>query len=658
VILSPGHGRPRTIALAAGLLLLALPAPAQAFDVSIAGVHVNQGQQASSRIQTELVPLVAHRSTAVRAELGSSSGALQDVRGVRGVLKVSVDGQEITPAAGIPALNEPLDPVPPGGTQLLLDSENATLNFELPYSTRVRLAPRGAQGTVGFLRSNDVDVRVELTASNDDNPANNATDHVGGPQNLTVQRQPVTTVLYTRATLNGQIPSTPPDANFIRRGVGSAFFFGALPLDDSCPACLYRRGVGDLTFDQANSIGAATNGNAFLDFLEQHRQGIVIDNLAAARNVHLYAWLPSILLGENGAGRLNAFVAYGMGDETEISQSTIGHELTHNFGVNHNDTDQTLSPDTGWDVGGRLNGTPGATNPGGAPARVRASTLSELMNPTGRRTRERWTSLARWRGLAAHPNLAPIGDDVPNRPCHTLRINGNFPSRYVVLRPWIWRIPLCFSGAEFEPLRALRAGPGASAAAFPGTTPRGESLADVVLRDGRRTRRLRLPFTARNIFDGEKSETVTRGGFSLTLAARPGERVASVRFLDRATGRRIGALRASARRPSVRIVSPPKDGRLVDGTRVRWRATDADTPDRALRFRLAFSPNGSDWVPLSADVRGRSRAVAGELLPATRAGAGRLRVYASDGAHTSFSEVRGLSIRRPSWAIERARPVR
>src|SRR5439155_9173781 len=132
--------RVRRLSTLALVIALAATPVACGPDVTVANIEVTQAIQS----QTNTIQLVAQRSTAVRATIGvtGSSGA---VGGVAGRLHVFSNGAEITPQAGVAAINSPFTaPLAP-----LRANENDTLNFELPAPT-------------GITASNNVTFRVDV----------------------------------------------------------------------------------------------------------------------------------------------------------------------------------------------------------------------------------------------------------------------------------------------------------------------------------------------------------------------------------------------------------------------------------------------------------------------------------------------------------------
>ncbi|MGH9379028.1 MAG: hypothetical protein ACRD2Z_00195, partial [Thermoanaerobaculia bacterium] len=111
-------------------------------DLQVTGIEVTQAVQTP----TNTVGLVAQRGTTVRVTL--DTGSSNAIDNVSGLLSVSVDGTFVTPAGGIPAVNQPITvPALPDR-----DSEDDSLYFELPAPT-------------GIPASSDVDFHV-LVAGN------------------------------------------------------------------------------------------------------------------------------------------------------------------------------------------------------------------------------------------------------------------------------------------------------------------------------------------------------------------------------------------------------------------------------------------------------------------------------------------------------------
>lgn len=647
-------------------------APAPAADVRIAEVHVTQGIQtvATSTQLGNQLPLVAHRSTAVRVRLATSDGSRpQDVTGR---LHLFVDGQEITAPEGRVARNQPLD-VDPLSTGLM-DRDGETLNFELSFAERLRLQPASGLGTTS------ADFRVDLTAPGDTNAANDANDHRARLEGLTVRRQPTTTIYFVR------IRYTPfgtdiPDEAFVRRGRGDALMVGALPLDDSCRACLYRQGPPDLDFtvdDDSDERLDFVNGvndeaDQLLDQLIEMRSTLANEDVAPSETTFLYGWVPSgALSGHNGVGHVDGSnVAYGR-DLAAGGQGTFAHELTHNFGlipedtpgvnVNsqgrgtfHWDSPRTLAPDVGWDVGNRLFQNPAANN---VTTQVKRGTLQDVMNNAGPLTNQRWMTATTAQLLLGQPQLDPTG--APDRPClpsarRTLSLLGRLRGR--IQLPVAAGALRAFTYDWCTGTRAGRAG--AAAGARAAGRSKEQPVAEVRLRRRGGVRTVRVPVGATqlaNLHDvpgrTRRADPTALGGFHVNVPLRYGERAESVRILTPA-GRALATLRRSGRAPVPRIGGLETGTRLGRRTALRWRVADADTPRAALRHQVLYSPDGGrDWVPVAVGLRGTRLVFDAARLPLTAPGRGVLRVYTTDGLNSGVAQVGRLSLRSAGYVLE------
>ena len=121
----------------------------QQVDIGITDIEITQAIQDVNNS----IPLIAERSTAVRAYL--SSDATTDTDLITGLLTVTVDGLEITPAGGLLQIATAVASPNPSR-----DNETHTVNFELP-------APSG------ITESSNVDVEVTVDYFNDTDPSNN-----------------------------------------------------------------------------------------------------------------------------------------------------------------------------------------------------------------------------------------------------------------------------------------------------------------------------------------------------------------------------------------------------------------------------------------------------------------------------------------------------
>jgi hypothetical protein len=658
------------VGLALVAVFLAAAPTAQAIDAQVAGVHVTQGTQDPSNS----VRLVSHRRTAVRASIVGDSGPPQDVVGR---LHVVVNGVRITTTGGLQPLNELSSPpqlydVPashPGD----LTFEDGTMNFELPPSVLIQLQPPAPLMTAPTF------FFVEIFAPGDPNQDNDLGVGVGQ-----LIRQIPTTVFHLR--VNHTPSSTPlPDQSFIRRGTGDAFLGATLPLDDICPACLYRQGGGDLTYDRdANDDGVIEftqaddddDGEKLLDTLAEMRPLIVNDTsidffTANPAPKFLFAWVNRGAFDAGHAGRADwTGVAYGT-DNPRTGQMAMAHEIAHEFRLldqdEHPETvvngiptshwpgQQPIAPSLGWDVGARLEGNPLDNSFTG---RLRGSDLNDILSPLiasggnwiGKETTDDVLNSDFLTGARRSPRVCRGG---------TLVLGGNIRAgslnaKAVQLRGFIgWTYDWCTGAFLPDPDRSAREpGPAHAAAA-------GERFRAVVRVRGRRgSRTVRAPFDAVELANQHhlgKEGPAMPGRFQLSIALLAGERVESARIEDRQGTSRLPTLSRSRKRPAIRLRSPSRGASLQNSFTLRWSATDADARSSTLRYQVVYSPNGGkDFVPVAVALRGTSVKISPRQLPHTAGGRGLLRVYVNDGSlNTSFAEVRGLSVSRTGWALER-----
>jgi hypothetical protein len=385
-----------------------------AFDLTVDSVEVTQATQT----RTNSIPLVARRSTGVRAKIGVDDlpQTLHSVAGVTGTLHVFANGAEVTPASGISPINAPFT-VRRSPDR---NKENHTLNFEL-------LAP------TAITASTDVDFRVDLDPAAGEADANN---NSGSANDLTAVERRTPFIFYTRIDYT---PSGlgPPDPGRVAPGTGDAFVRGILPVDDS-DRLLYRE-TAPLTF------GFDPNGNRtldestdpeqreLLDRLEERRQEIIRNHGLESDRVFLYGWIAGNPIDGNGAccyarsDFVNGswvhrhFNRVGFGNTADgLYQRTFAHELAHMFGLRHNNginatgTDPGLD-ETGWDVGRRLDANPAGNNEIGRVkpiTRPVAGPDFDIMTtgvpptfPTPR-TNEAWINTKHYKFLLNHCTLA------------------------------------------------------------------------------------------------------------------------------------------------------------------------------------------------------------------------------------------------------------
>src|SRR5262249_2080037 len=141
-----------------------------------------------------------------------------------------------------------------------------------------------------------------------------------------------------------------------------------------------------------------SDGNDLISLLASCRQLIVNNGLGANNNTFLFGWLAGNPIDGNGLGQILGFNAFG---NTEVTpgQRRYAHELTHNFGLDHNtrNLDQV-----GWDVGARLNNNWAGNNTTG---RVRPTTLFDIQ-AAGKLTNQAWVDTITYNFLLGSSILA------------------------------------------------------------------------------------------------------------------------------------------------------------------------------------------------------------------------------------------------------------
>jgi hypothetical protein len=614
------HGAPLLAVLL--LILIAGYQPvrgASPTDLMITNIEVTQAIQTT----TNSIPLVAQRSTAVRATIVSGGGT---VASVTGRLHVFVNGSEITPPAGVLPINAPFT-VPTTPQRSL---ENDTLNFELPAPT-------------GITASNNVTFRVDVTG-----PTNNPSLTTTA---LTVINRMTPSLYFTRVnwTPSGLGLSALAD---VQPGVGNAFVKGIYPVNDGDPN-LYRQGLfPTLTFtedpDGDHILDATPEGNDLLSFLASCRQIIVNMGLGAANNTFLYGWIAGNPINGNGLSQVGGFNAFGNTQQTR-HQRSYAHELTHNFGLNHN----TRAIDqVGWDVGARLPNNPTGNNTTG---RVKPTTLFDIMF-AGLLTNQAWVDTITYNFLLSSNILsesgprydavaqasavrdsesAPRYDAIAQAPAvrdEAQIAQGNKPSARVLVVQGIF---------DREGTRLVRLIPTFRYPWLSEPTRRREGRFAVQVIDEAGVRAT-VPFDPRV---GDDAGHEFFGFFEVMVAVPPTREVASIRITDVQGRREYGAIRRARQLPRIAVVSPRPGAQLGERTAIVWRVNTPGTPARQLMYQVAYSPNGGrSWVPVAVDIPGTTTSTTFDSTQIQRSkGDGVLRVFVSDGLNTAFADVPKLT---------------
>jgi uncharacterized protein (TIGR03437 family) len=560
-------------------------------DLTVTNVEVTQATQTT----TNTVPLVAQRSTAVRATITVANSGGAPVANVSGRLHVFVGGIEITPLAGILPINAPFSAL----ISPQRANENDTLNFEL-------LSP------TGITASNAVDFRVDLTA-----PAGvNVTP--GSANGLTFSNRTTPLLFFTRINYTPAGLGLAP-LSFVQPGVGNAFVSGILPVNDSDPT-LYRQGIfPSLTFTE-DSRGVhrldatGMDGSDLLSLLESCRQLIVNSGVGASDHVFLYGWLAGNPIDGNGAALVGGRVAFGNSDPIR-GQRSYAHELTHNFGFNHNN--QNLDQ-VGFDVGARLPNNPAGNNTTG---RVKPTTLFDIQTP-GLLTNQAWVTADKYMTLFNSPTLS--APDAPDSTFSTsvLVVQGVFDptgQKLVRLKP-VFRYPWLS-----QPTRVLQPPTGASALPY---------SVNVTTAAGTR---ITVPF-APFIADDPSEEVERLGAFEVMIPA-PAD-VTTLNITDRAGTVNFGGFQRSATPVTVTIVSPQPGAALDPVTKVVARVSN---PTAGALFQAAYSPDGGrSFVPIAVDLTDPNFSFDATVLPPS-AGSGLVRLFAGDGLNTTMVDLGNLT---------------
>lgn len=581
------------------------PAASSAFavDLTVANIEVTQAIQTP----TNTIRLVAQRSTAVRATVGVS-GSSGPVSGVTGRLHVFVDGTEITPAAGRAPIKAPFT------AQLSPQraNEDDTLNFELPAPT-------------GITASTNVKFRVDITPV----PGEMDTTNNSGEVTLAFVNR-ITPLLYFTSINHTPSGRGLPDSEFIKPGVGDAFVQGILPVNEAEMSggemTLYRQGLfSSLDFNQddggdgviGDSSGTCNPECAkLLALLASCRQLIVDMNSGASDRIFLYGWVKGNV-GGNGWATKNGRVAFGNTEEKR-GQRSYAHELTHNFGLEHDDPALSLD-EVGWDVGARLVNNPTTNN---TTDRVKLTSFFNIQTP-GKFTNEAWVHTGKYNFLLDSRTLM-LGDD-PDDPNPFSRriavIQGIFdPSgeRLLSFRP-VYRFPW-LSQRTRRPLS-------------------GNYAIEIV--DSAQNV-FRTLFDALVADDGD-NEQERPGFFEVMVPVLPEREINMVRITD-AAGLRVFGVRTRSAPPQIRILVPQAGTPLGARSTVIWETADPDTPQNQLVYQVAYSPNnGQSFVPLAVDVQGNSATFDTDAIQRSQ-GTGLIRVFVSDGLNTAFADVSGLTV--------------
>lgn len=583
-----GRWRARLVLIAGGLVLAASAAEAQV-DISVGDIRVSQAIQDDSNTVT----LVSQRSTVVRAGV-TVSGTTSPVAGVNGVLRVFVNGSEITPAAGVAPINGPI-------TAPLLSSfasENGSLNFELPAPT-------------GIGASTDVDFVIELdSVLGEVNTANNS----ASLQNMVFEQRCNPKIYYTR------INWTPgglglPDPAKIQPGVGDAFVRGIFPFQDG-DAAVYTQGLfPSASFssdaDGDGIIDGSTDGAALVSFIESCRQLIVDAGLGADDKTFLYGWIKDNPTTGNGRATIPGFSAWGNTEDSR-SQRTFAHELGHLFGYSHNG--RTLD-ELGWDVTGRLIGNPATNNVSG---RLKDLERNDIMVP-GLLSDEAWVDTSTYGAMLANDAVECSAPDLSR---FIAIIQGIFDTR----------------GFELVRLNPVFRYPWPSAP----TPPRFQRGPFTLVLIDETGQEYVQNFDATAFTEDPQGPETEFGAFQVNVPVDPNARIVQMEIYN---GQQLVGAMQGSEEPRIEILSPEPGEALGETTLIALQIDDPDTDPSEMMINAAYSPDGGEsWVPIAVQLSGETTQFevnTTEIQQSDQNGV--IRVFLSDGLNTVWADVAGLT---------------
>ena len=630
---------PRVVAVLALPVLVGLwTTPAAAFDASIERLHVTQSVQGAD--DTTLVPLIANRSTAVRAVIFVAPSSAGEARpnpppALGGTVEVFVGDQRVTPAGGVAATgNSTLGRL---GESSGLDFPELSLNFELP-------APTGIAPPSGATQAENVRVRVVLEVAGDTNSANNGFEVSG----LKVLRRPFPAVRFVPIDFHDLIQPSPV---FMARGRGDAFLRSALPIDDSCPACVYAQQLATHRSPQLfTPISAVPGGWDLLGILLNIRTMEALGNRLPGDDTMLFGWVRRLASDHLGMALPGANVGYGAqfnpvsATSTETTgQGTLAHEALHLRGLvpntfdAHNAGNLTISSQMtamGWDFRRRLIDNPVSN---AITTQVKTRFLDDLMNPSRGAFPQMWVSPLNY--LAA-VGEEPIAIDVVNGSSTVVQGSFDPGARDRIVDFRLLRLP---GGGCIR--RKARGVPQAFAVIrYVGRVIDPCRRRRVSLRSARTAATLRVPLDAVMHIDAPRGRGGSRNVQGPFTAQIPVEgEILSARIVH--PGGRTLAARTRNRPPRGGIIASSLGSRLRRPFTLRWKLADRDTRASSLRSFVLFSPDrGRNYYAVAPNLRTRSLDVDPTRLPRTKSrGAGILRVLLSDGMSTSAVQTGGLT---------------
>jgi len=602
-----GAMKRRAVLLAIAGLAVAAPT-ASAYDISVANIEVTQAIQTPDNA----IPLIARRSTAVRVTVGVAGSGGTSVP-VSGRLHVFEGGVELTPPDGQAPdqLNFFAKPAPDRA------QDGDTLNFTLPAPTRLHAGTTLAQPNASAT------FRVDLGAPDDANSANNSAT----TRPLTILPAPKLTIYHTRVDYQ---PSGLgfPDATLGQSNAGELFVKAIMPVDDSDPDLYEELPGNEISFEGGANGGARispASGTSsddpdaadLLDVISQRRELLVTNGVAVGPQTLVYGWLAGNPCDCNGM--TSGLGGYGFSNsDITRGQRTLAHEVGHALlGGAHNS--RTLDQ-VGWDVLGRLVGT---WQGNGVRSRAKPTTLNDIMVPA-KLSSEAWIDTQQYKALISRLITTPRARTIATLVRQTVirgtilvrRIGPPTPLSIGYAYTYPWRVPATRSLSGLASTRLQL-----TLKTFRGTT-------------------LKKTFQQQSVGDQTSEPRVQP--FSVPVTVPAGVKSIGVRPLG--ASRDVIVRTFSRATPVVRIVSPQRGATLSGRMRMRWAASDADTPARSLRYQVAFSnDDGRSFVPVDVDIRGTSLLFDAGSLPSTR-GKGVLRIFASDGINSSYTDIGRLSV--------------
>ncbi len=536
-------------------------------------------------IQTGSTPLVAGKSTVVRAPVGFS-GTLPPGTAVDGLMRIFIGGIE-APGSPIYSDNGPI-PVP---LALNPNNENDSLNF-------IFLPPQ----------TSNVVLTVEINPVGPAQvPESDFTNNSRSTPPLNFVCRKVPEIVYVPIDYRPSGGPTPnlPDLEQIAPGSGDNFMQGTYP----APDIDYRRSdfPSKLWTSSLSGTGSALNNSLLIDLQLMNPQPNFI-----------YGWVPGGLPYNGQALGIPGKAAMG---NTELLryQRTFAHEVGHLHGLQHIGGTTGL---VGFDVERHL------ALPLGLPT-VKPGNLSDHM-VAGLSTNQAWTGSGTYTTIFNNSIYNCATDSALDFELPTERnivVAGLFDRRQGRLDI---TDTLVVAGGEPTPSVALsdaniilRAFAGERLVAEQGL--RVESSADTCSecrahRDGDHEHG-----------DGDSEVEIPIAGFVAVLpVAFDGATIDRLEFAAAEGGAILAGIAKSAHAP---VAAFAKDRAFAGDVRVEWSAVDADGDD--LVAYLRYSPDGRRLVPLATQITGTFARVDFGVLPEAIPGAAFLELLVSDGFHTT-----------------------